>query len=251
MKKLLGMILGVLGLNPITVWSLRLLPRYLADRREFRRLGGAISSTFPVLMDYQDQAGTMSGHYYHQDLLVAQLIHSRNPDRHVDVGSRVDGFVAHVASFRPIEIADIRPLESTSKNVSFFQADLMQASLPEGLTDSLSCLHTLEHFGLGRYGDEIDPLGHLKGFRNLVSMVKSGGTFYLSFPISSVERVEFNAHRVFHPESPLGWDGADQLTLSSFHFVDDSGSLVANSTIRAAVEADLKYGCGVYVFQKS
>lgn len=213
-------------------------------------MGGRIASYFPVLMDYRDQAGTMAGHYYHQDLLVAQLIHAANPERHVDVGSRVDGFVAHVASFRQIEIADIRPLESHSRNISFLQADLMEANLGEGLTDSLSCLHTLEHFGLGRYGDKIDPTGHLKGFRNLIAMVKSGGDFYISFPISSRERVEFNAHRVFHPRSPLGWDGADNLILKSFHFIDDRGFLISDSSVDDAVAADLTYGCGVYVFEK-
>jgi hypothetical protein len=36
-------------------------------------------------------------------------------------------------------------------------------STPDGYCDSLSCLHALEHFGLGRYGDPIDPRGHEKG----------------------------------------------------------------------------------------
>jgi len=69
--------------------------------------------------------------------------------------------VAHVAAFRPIEVFDIRPLHSTVANITFVQADMMQLSseLVE-CTDTLSCLHTIEHFGLGRYGDPIRVNGH-------------------------------------------------------------------------------------------
>lgn len=250
MKTLLGRLLGIIGVNPFPILSFRFLPRYFADRRAFRRRGGLIGITFPVLSDYADQAGVMTGHYFHQDLIVAQSVFSRNPKRHVDVGSRIDGFVAHVASFRTIEIADIRNLKSSSRNISFIQADLMAGGLPVGKTDSLSCLHTLEHFGLGRYGDPIDPEGHLKGFKNLISMVESGGVFYLSFPISSIERVEFNAHRVFHPESVLNWPGSEDLRLSRFDFVNDSGQLVEDSAVSHAVSLNLEYGCGIYTFEK-
>jgi len=63
------------------------------------------------LDDRFDQSGTASGHYFHQDLLVASRIFINNPEKHVDIGSRIDGFVAHVASFREIEVFDIRSLE--------------------------------------------------------------------------------------------------------------------------------------------
>jgi|TARA_B110000037_G_scaffold217911_1_gene279885 hypothetical protein len=56
--------------------------------------------------------------------------------------------------------------------------------------DSLSCLHTLEHFGSGRYGDKIDPVGHIKGFQNLVKMLKKNGILYISFPISNVSKIK-------------------------------------------------------------
>ncbi|MBV5330073.1 MAG: DUF268 domain-containing protein, partial [Chlorobium sp.] len=46
--------------------------------------------------------------------------------------------------------------------------------------DSLSCLHALEHFGLGRYGDPIDPHGYADGLRNMVKILRQGGLFYLS-----------------------------------------------------------------------
>jgi len=69
--------------------------------------------------------------------------------------------------------------------------------------DSLSCLHVLEHFGLGRYGDAIDPNGYKTGFANLASLLRPGARFYLSTPTGR-ERVEFNANWVFDPATILG-----------------------------------------------
>ena len=248
MKRFLERLLSLFGVNPLSILSLPLLSRFWSDRRKFKKSGGVISVNYPILSDYKDWAGTMKGHYFHQDLYVAQKVFESGTQRHVDVGSSISGFVSHVASFMPIEILDIRPTPSTSKNISFTQQDVMAGLTVK--TSSLSCLHTLEHFGLGRYGDPIDPTGHLKGFQNLVEAVEPNGIFYLSFPISSNERVEFNAHRVFHPLSPLSWPGAESLVLQDFAFVDDSGDLFANTTVEEAVARNLHYGCGIYTFRK-
>lgn len=249
-KRLLAAFFGLVGVNLSSFMALKNFPRYMSERRRFKKFGGLISVAYPIFSDYGDSAGTLSGHYFHQDLYVAQRVFRSDPNRHLDVGSRIDGFVAHVASFREIEILDIRPLESKTKNIIFVQSDLMKPMMADQATDSLSCLHTLEHFGLGRYGDPIDPEGHLKGFKNLISAVKPGGDFYLSFPIGSVERVEFNAHRVFHPASPLSWAGAEELELIEFAFVDDDGDLHENASIEDAVVSALRYGCGIYTFKK-
>jgi len=151
---------------------------YWNQRFLFRKLGGSITKSHVILYDFKDVAGVAKGHYFHQDLLVASFISKENPSRHIDVGSRIDGFVAHVASFRQIEIIDVRELGDIGHSqVSFLQRDMM-VSDPKfnEITDSLSCLHTIEHFGLGRYGDPIDPDGYLRGFQNLVDMLKPGGT---------------------------------------------------------------------------
>ena len=96
-----------------------------------------------------------------------------------------------------IQGIDIRPAESTARNISFRQFDLMNDD-PIGLGkfDSFSCLHALEHFGLGRYGDQIDPNGWLMGLAALTEITRSGGPLYLAVPIGP-QRIEFDAHRVF------------------------------------------------------
>lgn len=222
--------------------------RFLRSLRQFERQGGRVDLRRPMLDDAGDAAGAASGHYFHQDLLVATRIHRTAPRHHIDVGSRVDGFVAHVASFRRLEVLDIRPLPPlVHENIAFRQADMMQGTgVEEGLCDSLSCLHALEHFGLGRYGDPIDPLGHLRGFANLCRLLEPGGTLYLSVPIGD-SAVHFNAHRVFAPTEPLRWaDG--RMELSAFDYVDDAGALHVGAD-PGALPA-LRYGCGIYTMRK-
>ena len=153
--------LVAMGFDPLrTIRSLRGLPSYLRDLRRLRRQRPPAERAFPFgapyacLEDRFVESGAARGHYFHQDLLVARRVFQRDPVTHVDVGSRVDGFVAHVASFRAIEVLDIRPSPSDIPNIRFTQANLMEP-IPErlaGYCDSLSCLHALEHFGLGRYG---------------------------------------------------------------------------------------------------
>jgi hypothetical protein len=72
---------------------------------------------YPILDDKYKQGGTANGHYFHQDLVVAKKIYDANPKKHIDIGSRVDGFVAHLAVFREVVIIDIRDLTSQTKNI--------------------------------------------------------------------------------------------------------------------------------------
>jgi hypothetical protein len=239
-----------LGFDPRRLLSFKFYPRFRSDKSQWLKQGGNITHSFMILSDYSDSAGNVKGHYFHQDLLVAKLINEHNPKRHIDIASRVDGFVAHVASFREIEVVDIRPLaKSEHVNIIFQQADLMS---PHNLgeTDSLSCLHAIEHFGLGRYTDPIDVDGHNKGITNLVSLISIGGRFYISFPIGQSDEVYFNAHRVFHPRTIFKHPSISKcMNLVRFDYVDDNGDLHPNSDI-SDVNAETKYGCGIYTFEK-
>lgn len=248
--RLLGRPVIALGFDPRRLRDLRQVRRYLAERRAFQRLGGRIDETYPVLADYEAPAGSIVDHYFHQDLLVAGFVQQARPRRHIDVGSRIDGFVAHVASFREIEVLDVRPLADIGHaSIRFLQADLMsEAHAPQAITDSLSCLHALEHFGLGRYGDRLDPQGHLKGYRNLCRMLEPGGTAYISFPVGVRTRVAFNAQRVFHPREILEWS-AGEMSLVRFDFIDDAGRLHRDWPLRDTLP-QAHFGCGIYTLRK-
>ena len=90
--------------------------------------------------------------------------------------------------------------------------------------ESLSCLHTIEHFGLGRYGDKIDPKGHLIGFNNLIIMLKKNAILYFSTPIGD-QRIEFNAHRIFSVKYLLNLFSKN-FSLQEFSYVDDNGNFL-------------------------
>jgi SAM-dependent methyltransferase len=207
----------------------------------------------PQMLDRFDNAGVMEGAYFNQDLLVAQKIFTRNPTKHIDIGSRIDGFVAHVASFRKIKVFDIRKIESTFHNIEFEQRDIMNFYPDlEKSCDSISSLHAIEHFGLGRYGDPININGHTIAIENIYHYLKTGGIFYFSVPIGKKQRIEFNAHRVF--SLPYLLDiFKDDYELKTFSYVDDSGILFRDielSTDDIHNTFNLHYGCGIFELVK-
>ena len=255
MKKLkvLNHLLKSTGTHPDALLHLlRTAPAIYREYRKYCEMAGPktdVKLTHLCVKDRRSNAGTVSGHYFHQDLFVARRIYENKPERHVDVGSAIHGFVAHVAVFREIEVFDIRALPDTVRNIRFNQMDL-QNMRPEycEYCDSLSCLHALEHFGLGRYGDSLDVNGHVKGFESLAMMLRSGGRLYLSVPIGR-ERVEFNAHRVFNPATILNIL-SEQFDLKGFSYVDDHGDFFENVQLTATkisnILQEVIYGCGIF-----
>lgn len=237
--------------------SLRGLPVFIRDWVIFRKNYRGRMNLMPCLHDRYEEGGATKSEYFWQDLLVARAIHAAKPVRHVDIGSRVDGFVAHVASFRDCELFDVRPISTTVPGVVFRQADLMNpTTLPisagEGYCDSLSCLHAIEHFGLGRYGDPINPLGYQRGITNMAQLLQFGGTFYLSTPIGQ-ERVEFNANWVFDPRSIVRCAEAAGMTLQKLIVITPANGPQESAFDAVAFEelALLRYQLGLFIFTKT
>ncbi len=147
--------------------------------------------------DKYGSAGTINS-YFWQDIWAAQHIYRLKPAVHYDIGSRIDGFIAHLSTFgQKVRLLDIRPLGVVIPNVEFIQCDATNlASVADNSIESLSALCSLEHFGLGRYGDAVDPEACFRCFAAIQRKVMPGGAVYISVPIGK-EHVEFNAHRVF------------------------------------------------------
>lgn len=235
------------------------LPYFFRNLRLLKAQGNTSVKVFPFgkpypcLDDRFSSSGIASGHYFHQDLLVARRIYLHKPKVHVDIGSRVDGFVAHVASFREIQVFDIRPLSNDIPNMKFMQVDLMKpisSNLIE-YCDSLSCLHALEHFGLGRYGDSVNYDGYLLGLDNIYKILKKGGKLFLSVPIGP-QRIEFDAHRVFSISFILELL-CNKYQIDHFSYVDDKGDLHENTPISESEQQnnfDCLYGCGIFELTK-
>ena len=239
-----------LGFKQNLINSLRNFPKYCNDKKSWLKQGGKINKEFLMLNDFYSESGICSGDYFHQDLLVAKLINKNKPKRHIDVGSRIDGFVAHVACFREIEVIDIRILSiKNHNNIKFLKFDIMKKTeFPK--TDSLSCLHAIEHFGLGRYGDLINIRGHILALNNLISMLEKDGTFYLSFPIGQKNEVHFNNQRIFNPNYFLNLKIVkENLDFIRFDYINQKGDLYCQKNILDFLNNE-EYGCGIFTFKK-
>ena len=247
-------ILALFGLDPARLWqTLRGLPGFALEALHYRRLSTGsrfplrVAGLRPLLGDRAAAAGVAFGHYFHQDLWAARLIHAAKPASHVDVGSRLDGFVSHLLVFLPlVRVIDIRPLESRVAGLEFVRADATDlAWVEDDSVLSLSSLHAVEHFGLGRYGDKIDPEAPFRAMRALARVLAPGGRLYFSVPVGQ-ERLEFNAQRVFAPRTVI--EGFRGLDLLSFGVVTDDDRLVEAADPDELGRA--RYACGLFVFTK-
>lgn len=242
----LGIDLGRLGR------AILALPRYFLDLRRFKEKCTQKIILKPCLHDRKEEGGSAKGEYFWQDLYVARKIHQAQPVRHVDIGSRFDGFVAHVASYREIEVIDIRPIQAVIPGVTFMRMDMMSdVDSMENYCDSISCLHALEHFGLGRYGDPLNPEGHVKGLQNIAKLLKLSGRLYLSVPIG-VERIEFNANRVFCPERLLKLAEETGFELNGLGWIAQDQPVVESGDPLADIQLlkKMHYALGIFVFTK-
>lgn len=209
----------------------------------------------PRLGDNSAQAGSL-GEYFWQDLAVAKRVIDLAPKRHVDVGSRIDGFVGHLACLREMEVLDIRPLKEKIPGVSFHQVDIMNPpAMWFEAADCLTCLHSIEHFGLGRYGDSLDVDGWQAGLRNLARIVSPGGIFILSTPVGS-QRVKFNSHRIFAPATIVDFAATIGLSITHFSYLTHDNLHESPFTESVNFEEDfaklalVKYGLGIFEFRK-
>jgi SAM-dependent methyltransferase len=222
-----------------------MLPRYLADWHAYKRSESwqkvSVKDSHPCLTDLV-RATPFDPHYFFQSAWLARRLHEVKPSLHIDVGSSVMMISVLSASIKTIFV-DYRPLRARLSNCSTLAGDIISLPFHDSSIASLSCLHVIEHIGLGRYGDPLNPQGSKQAAAELQRVLQPGGRLFLSVPIGR-ERVCFNAHRVFAPGTTQSF--LPDLRLDSFSLVDDGGRFTENVSFEAA--AGLEYGCGLFEF---
>ena len=242
------------GINLRTlISSFRGIPSYIIDFINFRKDYSGKINFYPCLSDRYAEAGDGRSEYFLQDLLVAKLVYEKKPIKLMDIGSRLDGFLAHLATFMNIDVFDIRPIKNDIPGIQFKIVDLMnpnESLYSENKYDSVSCLHTIEHFGLGRYADPINPSGYIVGLRNIVKFLEPNGIFYLSTPIGK-ERVDFNANRVFNPNTIIEILNTEGLTLEKAIILTQNSNYLEVNQEDLINYANENYNLGIFIFRKN
>lgn len=235
--------------------SVRQPLRYFLFLRDYLRYSQMLGQTgkirlrwkdrYPCLFDSTVTTGFDRHYVYHTAWAARQLADTR-PKEHIDIGSSLY-FVALVSSFVPTRFYDYRPAELSLSGLSCGHADLLALHFDDNSISSLSCMHVVEHIGLGRYGDPLDDKGDVKAATELSRVLAPDGRLLLATPVGR-PRVAFNAHRIYSYEQVCAL--FPDLRLISFSLVPDDPSI----GLLIEPEIDLvngqAYGCGCFCFVK-
>lgn len=223
------------------------IPRFVRHWYRYRKMTNAekpkLLDSYPCLTDWTPFT-PFDPHYFFQGAWLARRLKAAQPELHVDIGSSVltiGVLSAQVATL----FVDYRPIRAGLAGMTAIAGNITNLPFAAESLTSMSCLHVIEHIGLGRYGDPVDPEGSVKAAKELQRVLKPGGRLYISVPVG-IGRVYFNAHRVFAPATVIQMFPA--LVLKEFSFVDDRGVLQENLSIEAAAESE--YACGMFVLEK-
>ncbi len=204
------------------------------------------SDIAPHLND-KTSATYFEGHYTYHPAWAARVVKKIAPAVHIDISSTLH-FCSIISAFQKVEFYDYRPAALRLDGLITGKADLNNLQFDDDSIQSLSCMHTIEHIGLGRYGDAIDPNGDLKAINELKRVTAHGGNLLIVVPVGR-EQLAFNAHRIYSYAQVCKY--FEPLTLKEFSLVPDN-YLEAGMIMNAARhDADQQtWGCGCFWFTK-
>lgn len=222
------------------------MPRLFSQWKKYVGMTSEVVRRIDWYLQVGDATGTtpFDAHYFYQSAWAARKIAQHRPVLHVDIGSQID-LLAPLSGFVDVEFVDIRPLEVSLSGFRNVKGSILDLPYADQSVHSLSCLHVVEHIGLGRYGDELDARGTWKACKELQRVLSKEGQLYLSTPVGR-ERVEFNAHRIHSPATILQL--FDELHLADFASVDDQGLFKANAKPEDCLNCS--YGLGMFQFTR-
>ena len=248
------LILRVIGpiLNPLNILNgIKNIFRYssfIKDYINYKSLSKEtveIKDLWPMLNDKTSSSQTGGGQYFYQDNWALKKVYRSEVKEHFDVGSRIDGFTSQCSVFTKVNFIDFRYIDYGIDNMSCIQGDILNLPFNDNSLKSLSCLHVIEHIGLGRYGDPINVNGSLLALKELERVLSSNGDLYLGIPIGK-ERVMYNAHRIFNPNTII--KELKNLELVEFCAVNDNGKFIEKANFGDFNESF--YSLGLFHFKK-
>jgi len=223
-----------------------ILPDYFQfTRNNDERFSLRIWDAYPCLKDKTLTTG-FDRHYVYFTAWAARQVAKISPEKHIDISSSLY-FSGIVSAFVPVDFYDYRPADLQLTNLKSQGADLLALPFAEKSISSLSCMHVVEHIGLGRYGDPLDPKGDIKAAKELTRVLATGGKLLFVVPVGEEARIEYNAHRIYSYESVLAL--FSNLQLLEFTLIPEKAGAPVENADPALLKTE-RYACGCFIFTK-
>ena len=201
---------------------------------------------YPCLND-KTTSTSFDRHYVFHTAWAARCVVQYKPTKHIDISSSLY-FCSILSAYVPVEFYDYRPAKLDLDNLKSQHGDLLHLPFKDGEVSSISCMHVIEHVGLGRYGDCLDSVGDLRAIAELRRVLAPNGHLLFVVPVGQ-QKVAFNAHRIYSYEQIVGY--FSDLMLNEFSLIPDTE--IAGGLVRHADPSLVKiqnYACGCFWFQK-
>jgi hypothetical protein len=247
MKKLIVyMIQPLLSIN----FYIRSYYKFIQDFRLFRKSNTGTTpikwrNRKPCLYDATSYTG-FDRHYVYHTAWAARKLQRINPTVHFDIGSSIY-FSAIASAYTPIRFFDYRPAALQLSQLSCEHANLSQLAFPDNTVESISCMHVIEHIGLGRYGDPVDPQGDIQAVKELKRVVALNGNLLIVVPVGK-PMIQYNAHRIYSYQSII--DLFDGFELVEFALIEEEGHGGLLTDGAKELVRNENYGCGCFWFRK-
>lgn len=203
---------------------------------------------YPCLND-KTEFTAFDRHYVYHTAWAVRIVKQINPEKHVDISSSLY-FSALLSAFIPVDFYDYRPAQLHLDQLRSSSANILALPFDDNTIPSLSCMHTIEHIGLGRYGDELDYNGDIKAIHELKRVLAPEGYLLFVVPLGATDLICFNAHRIYTKQQVLGLFA--DLSLQEFSLIPEDereGGLVRNPS-QQLLDKQV-YGCGCFLFKKT
>lgn len=230
-----------------------LLKDYLAflkstkDSNQGNRFKFRIKDFYPQLKDKTIKTG-FDRHYVYHTSWAARVLSEIRPDKHIDISSSLF-FSGITSAFIPIDFYDYRPANLVLSNLNSKEGNLLSLPFQSKSIKSISCMHTIEHVGLGRYGDPINADGDILAINELKRVLAKDGNLLIVLPIGENAIIEFNAHRIYSYNQVISL--FQDLKLKEFSLIPEhekDGGLIRNANPEKI--KGQKYACGCFWFIK-
>ena len=195
-------------------------------------------------MDDNTSTTKFDSHYIYHPAWAARILAKTKPEKHIDISSTLH-FCSIISAFIPTEFYDFRPAKLSLKNLTSKQIDSTSLPFKANSINSLSCMHTVEHIGLGRYGEKVNSKGDLNAIKELIRVLAISGNLIFAVPVGK-PKIIFNAHRIYSYKQILKY--FNDLELLEFTLITDNGDFISNA--REELADIQNYGCGCFWFKK-